>query len=213
MRFVHADDREALDEACANGQPHELVFRLQNKFGEWRQLEAHVSDLRGDRHIRGIVLNARDVTERVRLEEELTHQAFHDGLTGLANRALFRDRLDQSLSRSSRTGEPLAVLFVDLDGFKQVNDTLGHDAGDQLLEEVARRFATAIRPSDTLARLGGDEFALLLEEADETLSVTVAERLLERLSKAIHARGPRDVARRERRRRRSRRRHRARAKS
>ena len=184
-RFVHADDREAVDEACANGQAHELVFRLQNRFGEWRQLEAHVSDLRSDRHIRGIVLNARDVTERVRLEDELTHQAFHDGLTGLANRALFRDRLDQSLSRSSRTGEALAVLFVDLDGFKQVNDTLGHDAGDQLLEEVAARFGTAIRPSDTLARLGGDEFALLLEEADEALAVTIAERLLERLSKAI----------------------------
>ena len=184
-RFVHADDRAGLDEACANGQAHELKFRIQNKFGEWRQLEAHVSDLRADRHIRGIVLNARDVTERVRLEQELTHQAFHDGLTGLANRALFRDRLDQSLSRSARTGESLAVLFVDLDGFKQVNDTLGHDAGDQLLEEVSKRFGTAIRPSDTLARLGGDEFALLLEEADEPLSVTVAERLLERLSKEI----------------------------
>ena len=188
-RFVHVDDREALDVACANGQAHELVFRLQNKFGEWRQLEAHVSDLRADRHVRGIVLNARDVTERVRLEQELTHQAFHDGLTGLANRALFRDRLDQSLSRSARTGESLAVLFVDLDGFKQVNDTLGHDAGDQLLEEVARRFTTAIRPSDTLARLGGDEFALLLEEADEPLSVTVAERLLERLTKEIFLAG------------------------
>ncbi len=185
VRFVHADDREALDEACANGLAHELVFRLQNRFGEWRQLEAHVNDLRADRYVRGVVLNARDVTERVRLEDELTHQAFHDGLTGLANRALFRDRLDQSLSRSARTGESLAVLFVDLDGFKQVNDTLGHDAGDRLLEEVARRFATAIRPSDTLARLGGDEFALLLEEADETLSVTVAERLLERLLKEI----------------------------
>ncbi len=185
LRFTHPDDRQALEEAFANGQPHELRFRLQNKFGEWRQLEAHVSDLRSDRHIRGIVLNARDVTERVRLEEELTHQAFHDGLTGLANRALFRDRLDQSLARSSRTGELLAVLFVDLDGFKQVNDTLGHDAGDQLLEEVATRFSTTIRPSDTLARLGGDEFALLLEEADEGLSVAVAERLLERLSKSI----------------------------
>ena len=184
-RFVHTEDREAFAEACANGQAHELVFRLQNKFGEWRQLEAHVSDLRGDRYIRGIVLNARDVTERVRLEDELMHQAFHDGLTGLANRALFRDRLDQSLSRSARTGELLAVLFVDLDGFKQVNDTLGHDAGDQLLEEVARRFNSAIRPSDTLARLGGDEFALLLEEADEALSVVVAERLLERLSKEL----------------------------
>ncbi len=189
LRFVHSDDRDPLQGACENAQVHEIVFRLQNNFGEWRQLEAHVTDLRWDRHIRGVVLNARDVTERVRLEEELTHQAFHDGLTGLANRALFRDRLDHSLSRSSRTGDLLAVLFVDLDGFKQVNDTLGHGAGDELLQEVAKCFTTAIRPSDTLARLGGDEFALLLEEADEQLAVSVAGRLLERLSRTVHIAG------------------------
>ena len=76
---------------------------MRNRFGEWRHLEAHVTDLRHDRQVRGVVLNARDVTERIRLEEELTRQAFHDGLTGLANRALFRDRLDQALARSART--------------------------------------------------------------------------------------------------------------
>ena len=118
--------------------------------------------------IRGVVLNARDVTERVRLEEELTRQAFHDGLTGLANRALFRDRLDQALARSARSATRCRVLLVDLDGFKQVNDSLGHDAGDQLLQQVARALRRASsRPSDTLARLGGDEFALLLEGANE----------------------------------------------
>ena len=185
IAFVHPGDRELLQEASTSGQPHEIQFRLQNRFGEWRQLEAHVTDLRGDRLVRGVVLNARDITERVLLEEELTRQAFHDSLTGLANRALFRDRLEQSLARSSRTGELLAVLFVDLDGFKQVNDTLGHGAGDELLQVVASRFASAIRPADTLARLGGDEFALLLEEADEALAVGVAERLLEKLSAAV----------------------------
>ena len=189
MNFVHADDREALIGASGHGQPHELVFRLQNRFGEWRHLEAHLTDLRADRHIRGVVLNARDVTERVNLEEELRRQAFHDGLTGLANRALFRDRLDQSLARSARSGDLLAVLFVDLDGFKQVNDSLGHDAGDQLLQEVAARFSSAVRPADTLARLGGDEFAILLEDSHEVLAVTVAERLLERLSKAVRLAG------------------------
>ena len=105
-----------------------------------------------DRQIRGVVLNARDITERVRLEEELTRQAFHDELTGLANRALFRDRLDQALARSARSLGSLAVLLVDLDGFKQVNDSLGHDAGDQLLKVVAERFESELRPSDTLAR-------------------------------------------------------------
>ena len=191
--FVHPDDRELLREASSTGLPHEIQFRLRNRFGEWRQLEAHVTDLRSDRLVRGVVLNSRDVTERVRLEQELTRQAFHDSLTGLANRALFRDRLEQSLARSSRSGDQLAVLFVDLDGFKQVNDTLGHGAGDELLQVVACRFATTVRPADTLARLGGDEFALLLEQADENLAVAVAERLLGELSGAVEI-GGREMA-------------------
>ena len=102
--------------------------------------------------VRGVVLNARDVTERVRLEEELTRQAFHDGLTGLANRALFRDRLDQALARSERAPEPLAVLLVDLDGFKQVNDSLGHDAGDQLLRAGGRALRRGDRARATRSR-------------------------------------------------------------
>jgi diguanylate cyclase (GGDEF)-like protein len=155
---------------------------MQNKFGEWRNLEAHVTDLRDDRRIRGVVLNARDITERVRLEDELTRQAFQDGLTGLANRALFRDRLDQTLARSERSMEVFAVLLVDLDGFKQVNDSLGHGAGDQLLQQVAGRFAEVTRPSDTLARLGGDEFALLIDDTTEEFAVGIAKRLLERLA-------------------------------
>jgi diguanylate cyclase (GGDEF)-like protein/PAS domain S-box-containing protein len=179
--FAHPDDRALLAAAADHGQPGEIVLRVQNRFGEWRHLEAHVTDLRGDRQIRGVVLNARDVTERVALEGELTRQAFHDGLTGLANRALFRDRLDQALARSVRAGDQLSVLLVDLDGFKGVNDSLGHDAGDSLLRLVASRFDELRRPSDTLARLGGDEFALLLEGANETQARAVADRVLERL--------------------------------
>jgi diguanylate cyclase (GGDEF)-like protein/PAS domain S-box-containing protein len=193
LEFVHPDDQALVQAAYSHGEPHEIVFRVRNRFGEWRHLEAHLTDLRNDRRIRGVVLNGRDVTERVRLEAQLTQQAFHDGLTGLANRALFRDRLDQALARSARSREILAVLLVDLDGFKQVNDSLGHDAGDQLLGQVTERFSTTTRPSDTLARLGGDEFALLLEGADELGAVKVAGRLLESLREPAQVAG-RDFA-------------------
>jgi diguanylate cyclase (GGDEF)-like protein/PAS domain S-box-containing protein len=189
VRFVHPDDVSSMCAAHAHGEPHEIVFRLMNEFGEWRHLEAHVTDLRADRQIRGTVLNARDITERVILERELTRQAFHDGLTGLPNRALFRDRLDQALARSERSQDPLAVLLLDLDGFKQVNDSLGHDLGDRLLEEVAGRFGDIIRPADTLARFGGDEFALLLEGTHEAQAVAAAKRLLRRLSEPVSIAG------------------------
>ena len=178
LDFVDPEDRPALEATIEYGSPHELMIRIRNRFGEWRHLDAQVSDLRDDRHVRGIVLNARDVTEHVRLEQELTRQAFHDGLTALPNRALFRDRLDLALARSERSLELLAVLLVDLDGFKQVNDSLGHDAGDQLLKDVADRFRSVTRAGDTLARLGGDEFAVLLEGANEPSAVSAANRLL-----------------------------------
>ena len=183
--FVHSEDLASLRTACAHGEPAETVFRVRNRFGEWRHLEAHVTDLRASRRIRGVVLNARDITERIRLQDQLTRQAFYDGLTMLPNRALFRDRLQQALARSARSSNALAVLLVDLDGFKQVNDSLGHDAGDQLLEAVAERFDATSRPEDTLARLGGDEFALLLDGAHESQAVGVAQRLLEALTEPI----------------------------
>jgi diguanylate cyclase (GGDEF)-like protein/PAS domain S-box-containing protein len=182
---VHSEDRVAVRAAAVHGGPPEIVFRMLNRSGEWRHIEAHVTDLRTDRWIRGVVLNGRDVTERIKLEEQLTHQAFHDSLTGLANRALFRDRLDHALARASRSDLQVAVLLVDLDGFKQVNDSLGHDAGDELLREVGGRFEKLVRASDTAARFGGDEFALLLEDVDEQDAVALAQRILDQLAMPI----------------------------
>jgi diguanylate cyclase (GGDEF)-like protein/PAS domain S-box-containing protein len=183
--LLHSDDRAAVESAAVHGGPPEIVFRVVNAAGEWRHLEAHVTDLRQERWVRGVVLNARDVTERIKLEEQLTHQAFHDSLTGLPNRALFRDRLDQALARGKRSSELVAVLLVDLDGFKQVNDTLGHDAGDRLLREVAQRFKHTVRESDTVARFGGDEFAVLLESVAQRDVEALARRLLDGVAKPV----------------------------
>ena len=144
------------------------MFRIRDMFGEWRHLEANITDLRGDRRVRGVVFNARDMTERVELEEQLTRQAFHDGLTDLPNRALFRDRLDQALARWAIARRLRSLLLIDLDGFKQVNDSLGHRRRRRAAPGGCATLPGAERgPTDTLARLGGDEFALLLAGADE----------------------------------------------
>jgi diguanylate cyclase (GGDEF)-like protein len=129
-----------------------------------------------------VVINYRDVTSRRKLEEELRHMAFHDSLTGLANRALFVDRLEHALSLSHRAPRPLAVLFVDLDDFKTINDSLGHGEGDAILEQVAERLRAGLRAGDTLARMGGDEFAVLVEDPPAATDPTVvAERLADTL--------------------------------
>jgi diguanylate cyclase (GGDEF)-like protein len=120
-------------------------------------------------------------SERERLDE-LARQAFHDPLTDLPNRALFADRLDHALARLRRRHGSVAVLLLDLDGFKEVNDTLGHEAGDQLLITVGERLRACLRPADTVARLGGDEFTILLEEID---SLREATRVAERIEDAL----------------------------
>jgi diguanylate cyclase (GGDEF)-like protein/PAS domain S-box-containing protein len=134
----------------------------------------------------GIFGVMHDLTEIRALEGELRAQATRDGLTGLANRRLFQDRLQMAVARARRADSPLALMFIDLDGFKQVNDTLGHEAGDQLLIEVARRFRSCVRESDTLARLGGDEFTIILEpvRAPENADL-VARKLLAALDEPI----------------------------
>lgn len=135
-----------------------------------------------------VVATLRDVTEQKRLETQLEHQALHDPLTGLANRALFEDRLEQALARSRRRGEPMGLLMLDLDGFKRVNDLLGHTAGDEVLEQVARRLEATVREADTVARWGGDEFVVVLPELDRPEVIEAAQnRLHDAVRTPIHA--------------------------
>ncbi|MEG5057637.1 EAL domain-containing protein [Microcoleus sp. A2-C5] len=140
-------------------------YRVQHKDGSWCALEAVATNLLDEPSVRGIVVNCHDVTERKVAEDQLLHDALHDALTELPNRALLTDRLEQAFARVKRhPSYQFAVLFLDLDRFKVINDSQGHGTGDRLLVAVARRLLTCLRPGDTAARLGGDEFVILLEE-------------------------------------------------
>ena len=186
QRLVHPEDVRSviatLVEAARVSGSERIECRVLHANGSWRYVEAAVTARLDDPSIAGMVLNTRDITERKELEEQLAHQAFHDSLTGLANRALFRDRVEHALARMRRQRKPIAVLLLDLDGFKTVNDSLGHAFGDQLLVAVANRLRDHLRPSDTACRLGGDEFAVLAEDLTDGFDAeVVAERILEAL--------------------------------
>ena len=146
---------------------HHMRSSWQHANGGTRDVELTITNLLDNPHVDGLVLNSRDVTDRTTLEAELLHQAFHDSLTGLANRALFRDRLEHALAGDGRSGGGVAILFLDLDGFKEINDTLGHSAGDELLVSVASRLQRELRAGDTVARCGGDEFAILIADSPD----------------------------------------------
>jgi diguanylate cyclase (GGDEF)-like protein/PAS domain S-box-containing protein len=184
FEFIHPDDlargTELLGEVVRfPGTMATGEFRVKHADGSWRWLEAVGKNLFNDPAVGGLVVNYRDITTRKTLEDELRHQAFHDSLTGLANRALFVDRLDHALTLTRRNPRPLAVLFVDLDDFKTINDSLGHGEGDAILVSVAERLRSALRTGDTIARMGGDEFAVLVEDPPSASAPTdVAERLL-----------------------------------
>ena len=183
FEHVHPDDLRLVREVFRRGEgkpglTESLEVRVRHRDGGWRTLEAVGKNLLDDSTVGGVVVNARDVTQRKAAEERLVYDAFHDRLTGLPNRALFLDRLRQLVKRQSRDGSStFAVLLVDVDRFKVVNESLGHTVGDQLLVEMGQRLEAALRPGDTVARVGGDEFAVLLDGAGGSEARQVAERV------------------------------------
>jgi len=195
-RLVVREDADRLLRVLADGSTYArrdgevIECTLRHRDGGLRQFEILHANLLDDEHVRGIVLNARDISERKAFEEQLSHQAFHDPVTNLPNRALFVERVRHSIGRARREQRKLGVMFLDIDDFKTINDSLGHGAGDEALIEVAKRLSNSIRTSDTAARFGGDEFVVLLEDLEDTdTAVEVAERILEDLRQPLMVAG------------------------
>ena len=192
---VHPDDVLqvgrflALAAAKPAGESAEAEWRMRYADGSFRHVSAVARNLLDDARIAGLVITARDVEARKAFEEQLRHRAFHDELTGLANRALFFDRVDHALLQAARADAQAAVLFIDLDDFKAINDRLGHAAGDAVLQQVAKRLDACMRSADTVARLGGDEFGVLLEGIAGPRAMEAGERVLAALEAPIDVAG------------------------
>jgi len=188
LQFLTSGDRDGDDP-----RPALTEFRLLHRDAQWLHVESQRTNLLNDPNVNGIVLNIRDIGERKAFEEQLQHQAFHDPVTALANRALFHDRVEHALERQTRDGRPISVLFMDLDDFKTINDSLGHAVGDRLLQEVGERLKDCLRTADTAARLGGDEFGILLEDGGVGIEAAeVAARIMGALEGAFRL-GGKDV--------------------
>jgi diguanylate cyclase (GGDEF)-like protein/PAS domain S-box-containing protein len=190
---VHPDDRAAIAANVAHvitrpGNSATYQVRLRHADGTYRTLEIISVNLADEPSVGGVVSNSRDVTETVQAHERLSYEATHDVLTGLANRALFAERVAASVTHAA-PGHRISIVLIDLDDFKTVNDTLGHAAGDGLLVAVAERMRAGVRPTDTIARLGGDEFAILFEGLDDTAVNRVLERIADALAVPVDVDG------------------------
>lgn len=191
-KLVHADDwpqlKQGFDEAVqAPGKQMPVIrARVSDAQDNWRSMEGTYTAMLTVPGVEGVVLSLRDLTQLKAAQSELHRLAFYDPLTGLANRQLFRDRLSSVVRRSQKSGEPAALMFLDLDGFKRINDTLGHDAGDELLRQVAHWLGGCVREEDSVARLGGDEFVVLLSQiSGPDAAGKVAEAILRRLCQRV----------------------------
>ena len=180
--LAHTDARSALTDLWAqlqsnpetrSGASRTIELVMGRNDGAWRCAQLVLTNLLQERSVQGVVATIRDIGERKAFEEQLTQKAFYDSLTGLPNRLLFRDRLEQALVRCGRHGKRAGLIFIDFDNFKLINDSLGHAAGDELLTEAAARLRCCLRAEDTVARLGGDEFVAILQDL-----VTEADALL-----------------------------------
>jgi diguanylate cyclase (GGDEF)-like protein/PAS domain S-box-containing protein len=190
-QLAHPDDRPSLCALWRRGVSGDRVeWRVRHADGSWIHVESSARDLSDDPQVGGIALMTRDVSRRRALEDQLRHSASHDTLTELPNRALFYDRVEHALRASAATGTRVAVLFIDLDDFKDVNDELGHAAGDELLLAVAGRLRSCLRTGDVVARLGGDEFGAVLSGVTSVGEpVQVAERILAAVGHPYELRG------------------------
>ena len=189
FEFGHRSEAAALVNEALRRLPvrHEAELKAQRSDGSTVPVHVLAQSLADDPHVRGVVITLRDIHDIKELEDQLTHQAFHDPLTDLANRSLVADRLQHAMARQSRQKRHVAVLVLDVDDFKGVNDTLGHASGDQALTQVARRLLACVRPADTVGRLGSDEFVLVLEDVEGLAeAVSVAERVSLALSAPFH---------------------------
>ncbi|MDV2581986.1 diguanylate cyclase domain-containing protein [Alkalibacillus haloalkaliphilus] len=195
LNFVHPDDLDVMqhlyDEILFTGKMKEAEYRVKHKNQGWVWIEVLGSPISQSDHQQStiipdeILLISREITERKKLEEQLKQMAYYDELTDLPNRKLLDMHLKKAMARTNRTGESLASMFIDLDGFKEVNDKLGHNSGDELLKIVAARFVSCLREEDFVSRYGGDEFVVILENVADEGAKEAADRIIEHLSKPI----------------------------